>query len=80
MNNLLRVFDYFYLKAQTDIVVNIGQRKDGVIPKNTTQNHFTAGLLFNFLARFAKAFSSDQYSQFVLNLFRDPQFEKPWNK
>ena len=49
MNNLLRFFDYFYLKAQTDVAVNNGQRKDGVTPKNTTQNHFTAGLLLIFL-------------------------------
>ena len=38
MNNLLRFFNHFDLKAQADIVENSWQRKDGVTPKNATQN------------------------------------------
>ena len=48
MNNLFQFFDYFYLKAQADIVVYNRKRKDGITPKNATQDHSTKGLLLIF--------------------------------
>ena len=48
MNNLFQFFDYFFLKAQADIVVYNWKRKVGVTPKNATQNHFTTGQLLIF--------------------------------
>ena len=68
MNNLLRFFDYFYLKAQTD-VVNNRQRKVGVFPKNATHNHFTAGLHLIFLGGLQKLLILMD----TANLFRDPK-------
>ena len=67
MNNLFQFFDLFYLKAQADIAVNSVKMELPLKMQHKIRS------TFNFLVRVTKAFNSDEYSQFVLNMFRDPK-------